>query len=29
MGVTKGAVGLWVGSGTDGHFANLKVTAAK
>jgi hypothetical protein len=26
MGPAKGAVGLWVGPGTDGYFANLRVT---
>ena len=27
LGASKGAVGLWVGPGTDGYFANLRVTA--
>jgi hypothetical protein len=26
MGETKGAVALWVGPGTDGYFANLKIS---
>ena len=26
LGPTKGAVGLWVGPGTDGYFANLRLT---
>lgn len=26
-GDTRGPIGLWIGSGTDAHFANLKVTA--
>ena len=26
LGPTKGAIGLWVGPGTDGYFANLRVT---
>jgi hypothetical protein len=29
LGAAKGAVALWVGPGTDGYFANLKVTPAK
>jgi hypothetical protein len=27
LGMTKGAIGLWVGPGTDGYFANLRVTS--
>jgi hypothetical protein len=26
MGVAKGAIALWIGPGTDGYFANLRVT---
>jgi hypothetical protein len=26
QGVTKGAVGLWIGPGTTGHFSNLRIT---
>jgi hypothetical protein len=26
LGSTKGAIGLWIGPGTDGYFANLRVT---
>ncbi len=26
LGPTKGAIGLWVGPGTDGYFANLRLT---
>lgn len=26
LGDAKGAIGLWIGPGTDGYFANLKVT---
>ena len=26
-GDSRGPIGLWIGSGTDAHFANLKVTA--
>lgn len=29
LGAAKGAVALWVGPGTDGYFANLKVIPAK
>ena len=25
----RGAVGLWVGNGSDGDFANLRITPAK
>ena len=25
----RGAVGLWVGNGSDGDFSNLRITAAK
>jgi hypothetical protein len=28
LGLSKGAVGLWAGPGTDGYFANLRVTPA-
>jgi hypothetical protein len=27
LGSAKGAIGLWVGPGTDGYFANLRVTS--
>ncbi len=29
LGAAKGAIGLWIGPGTDGYFANLRVTPAK
>ncbi len=29
LGESEGALGLWVGPGTDGYFANLRVTSAK
>ena len=24
--VSRGAIALWIGPGTEGHFANLKIT---